>query len=322
MNDSFGSAFRPKLRNTRGLKRDGKNTIRKSNQRPDFSDSKLRSRSPSEKPVKKEKPKTEPKGEDIDQKDIRKKIEAEVGDENDKLIISFCQNEEAAPGSSIKWELRETKTGERNKEFQKSETNVPIPEEKEEDPKEEKPKGERPKKKEKVKFDRSQKKQLEDFLKGKKKKEKSKYLLRDHVERVLLILGQRYILSYHDRIRREKEHEKLKKTIQKNTYENKLENLKNNFKESEENIQNLWESRLAQNKVTKFTTRVDFKFVDMNLKKIERIFNEKEFDLECIDKARYGKDSLQEKVETNRTFFKEFQEKFKKARLKVIDTNK
>ena len=49
---------------------------------------------------------------------------------------------------------------------------------------------------------------------------------------------------------------------------------------------------------------------------------EKEFDLECIDKARYGQNSLQEKVETNKNFFKEFQEKFKKARLKVIDTNK
>ena len=305
MSFNQGSSFRPKLRDTRGLKRDGKNKIQSSIRRTENRESRLRPRSSS-------KPKREPSNEPIEpetkinQEDIRKKMQDEVGLDNDNLVISFCQNED--PGSKVKWELRETKTGDRR---QLVESN-PIPEELEET--------EKPKEKKKSKMSKNQKSAMMDFLKGKKRKDKSKYFLKDHVERVLLILAQKYILSYHDRIRREKEHEKLKKSIQKSTFEAKLKNLKNNFKESEENVQSLWESRLAQNKVTKYTTRVDFKYIDTRLKKIERIFDEKEFSLEVIDKARQGQHSLKDKVEANSAFFKEFQERFKKARLKVIET--
>ena len=319
MNDSFGSSFRPKLRDTRGLKRAGQNKISSSVRRPSNRDSRLRSKSPKKsqdkEPVKAEK---DPESV-VNQRDLREKMEKEIGAENDNLVISFCQNEDQ--GSNVKWELRETKTGDRSKRnLLKSETEKPIPEEAEgvAEPEKEAPKQD-PKS---VTFGKDQKSKIVNFLKKNKRKKKAKYLLKDHVERVLLILAQKYILSYHDRIRREKEHEKQKKTIQKEIYERKLQNLKNHFDESEQKIQSLWESRLAQNKVTKFTTRVDFKFIDLKLKKIQKIFDEKEFSLEVVDKARQGKNNLQEKVEANSEFFREFQERFKKARLKVIDANK
>ena len=352
------SSYRPKSKDTSSLKRAARSKIQSTVRRSVGGESRLRSRSKSKSPIKEEKIQKnkdyQTENTHLNLKDVRSKMREQTKG-NDNLIFSFCQDEEGA--NKIETELRETEvrkrdpkyvTSERQTELPKSSfSKKPIPEteevigkiddpdkknsvdnhSEEKDPEikqnvapprelipEEKPRKKRDRK-------RTKKEQIAAALKNTHYRHTG-YSLKRNMERIILILAQKYMLSYHDRIRIEKEHEKLKLQIQKRNYEYKLEQLKGSFEESEGNVQSLWESRLAKNQVTKFTTRVDFKYVDSKLKKIRNILNEKEFSMEIVDKTRIDKNKLQEKVEKNRNFFREFQDKFKRARLKVIDISK
>lgn len=320
------SSYRPKSRDIKGIRKSADKKIKSSIRRKDFSESKLRKKEDRlEVPTKKDKSQKRIKDNDdgqqgkIDQDDIRKTMK-ELESNNDNLIFSFCQNEDDE--THIRTEIRETTTRNKMEKIKEKENEDDKDLKDANDSETEKPKSKSKPDKEKnimgkLKENLKQKK-ISELLK-KTEYKNLKYSMKQNLEKIVLILGQKYILSYHNRVRKEREHEKHKKTIQKQNYEQRLNEMKKSFQKSEGNIQELWESRLARNEVTKFTTRVDFKFIDTKLKKIEKILNEKEFSMAVVDKTKKAEQNLKDKIEENMNFFQEFQKKFKDARLKLVD---